>query len=253
MRHSRQRLALITGGALLVSVGLVLVACSDNTVEPLPGVPEDDVDGGATDARTADRRGAPGPDDEDGGGDCGTAPRVRGVTTGFFCTGFRRDGGTTDASATSCDHDETCCNSGAIPGSSPAIYPSFCAATPRADKGLQNQPACADQAASLGATWIAEGSFTWECADKNSCNAGQVCCLFTKEGETDNANIGPSQDDRLAGCNAKQAFKHGGTYCAMECAETDVKLCSSTDENCGSKKCTAFRGGPGSRDLAYCN
>ncbi|MBX3258737.1 MAG: hypothetical protein KIS78_02825 [Labilithrix sp.] len=239
-----------------------LAACStDNGTTPLPG--QTGTDSGRDSSKGDDEE----PDDEDGGDtpkdggtpDCAAGPKLRSNDKGFFCAFFTRDASAADASANAggnrnCGHDETCCNPGrGADGEFPA---SFCAATPRNTKGGNNgQTECAAQATANGTTWVATNSTTWECNDKNSCGAGETCCLYTwaDAGPNDKVNLGPLQgnNDVPKECNALQSFKQGGTRCATACATDEIQLCSLTDDNCsGNQKCTPFSGL--FRDLGAC-
>ncbi|HVH45581.1 MAG TPA: hypothetical protein VM925_24675 [Labilithrix sp.] len=258
MQQRTRRLAIVFGGALLTTIG-VLAACStDNGTTPVPG--QNGTDSGSNNTKTdsgkvdTDTDGAASP--SDAGADCSEAPRLRSNTSGFFCGFFRRDASAPDSgsgSLSACSNDETCCNPGK--GGGADFPPSFCAKTPHDEKGGDNgQTECADQADENGSTWNVSGSTTWECGDKNNCDDGQVCCLVTwaDAGATDKVNIGKSLDKEIpASCGALQAFKQGGTKCAASCAADQIQLCSTTDDNCtGNQKCTPFTAL--FRDLAYC-
>lgn len=248
MQHRNRRLTVVFAGALLTTAGLLAACSTDNGATPLP---QAGTDSGRNPSRTDD-----GADDDDVvepdagvtdeiDADCSSAPRLRKNDKGFFCSFFRRDGGTdSGAGPTACGNDETCCNPGANPGG--GFPPSFCASTPRTDKGDDNAAAaCAAQAEDHGSTWNEDKSSTWECGDSNNCGAGQVCCLYTwkSDNPSDKVNIGKSLDDKIpAACGALQAFKQGGTRCEpTACKPDQVQLCSLTDDNCsGNQKCTPF-------------
>ncbi|MBX3211717.1 MAG: hypothetical protein KF850_06770 [Labilithrix sp.] len=263
MQQRNRRLAILLGGSLFAALG-VLAACStDNGTTPLPGA---GTDAGRDSTKGDDEE--PG-EDEDGGDtptdggtpDCSAGPKLRSIDKGFFCAFFTRDAsapGAADASANAggnrnCGHEETCCNPGR--GAGGEFAPSFCASTPRNTKGGNNGPTeCAAQAAANGSAWADTGNTTWECNDKNSCGAGESCCLFTwaNGAPNDKVNLGPLQDDDVPkACGALQSFKQGGTRCSAACASDEIQLCSLTDDNCsGNQKCTPFSGL--FRDLGAC-
>lgn len=256
-QRTRRRLAVFVGGALLALVG-VLAACStDNGATPLPG--QTGTDSGHNTPRPDSGDGEDGDDastplNDGGGADCGLAPRLRSNDRGgFFCSFYSRDAAAGDAGGRSnCADDETCCN----PGRDGKDFPSsFCAQTDRSDKGGDNgQAACAEQAEANDSKWVASGSSTWECGDKNNCAEDQVCCLVTwmNAEPTDKVNIGNSLDEDIPkACGALQAFKQGGTKCAASCAADQIQLCSQSDNHCtGNQVCTPFSAL--FRDLAYC-
>jgi hypothetical protein len=258
MRSSRVRRVVFVGGAIVMAVGLVLVACSNNDYIPIPlnDPTADDGGGGGKSDGAKTPTGEGGNDDLDSGGaDCSAAPKLRSSSNGsFFCPFLGVDAGP-DASTTNCTDDQTCCNPGV--GAGGTHPPSFCASTPKAQKGATDQAACNAQAAGYGTEWVASQGTTWECGDKNNCSSGQVCCMFTSAdvAPPDKANVGPNLNPALPkACGAKQAFKYGGTYCASSCGDTDIQMCSNSDKNCTSPKtCHAFEIYPGGRDLGYCN
>jgi len=252
MRERVRRFAFFMGGVSLVAGGLIIVACgTDNGggSTPVPTVPET----GAKDTGT----GSDGSSTTDGGtdsssaADCGNAPKLRNNTNGFFCAFYRGDNG--DGGTTSnCNNDEICCNTSAKYADG-GFAPSFCApeSAPGAKGGIAQ---CAAEATNEGSLW-ADGGSAWECNDKNACAAGQICVLITQPGATGIVNIGKSLDkDIPAECNAKQAFKQGGSRCvptAGHPAADEIKLCSSSDQNCSAgSTCTPFEGF--FRDLGYC-
>jgi hypothetical protein len=257
MQERTRRLAILVGGSLISCGALILAACSnDSGTTPIPTA-NGGTDGGR-DAKTTDAKGGSTtdgtPETDSGSADCANAPKLRSNDDGFFCPFLPRDAG--DASATNCTHDQTCCNPGRnADGKNP---PSFCATTPRADKGVADQTQCAAQAVDFGSEWIAKEGKTWECGDKNNCSTGQVCCMFNQIDPplsgTDKVNVGPNLNKTLpVACAAKQAFKYGGTYCAATCGDEDIQMCSATDNDCAPKKCVPFEVFPGGRNLAYCN
>jgi hypothetical protein len=250
----RRRRILFLAGSVGASVALVLVACSDDGLIPIPLADITLLDGAKPDGKSKLADGALAGDDDDGGitADCSAAPALHSASFGFFCPFLPKDAGP-DGSTTSCGDDQTCCNPGK--DSNGKFPPSFCAATPRAAKGADDQSACAAQAATFGSQWVGVGS-SWECADRSNCSDGQVCCMYTETdlAPPDQVNIGPDQNKAIpTACNAKQAFKYGGTHCASSCAGSEIQMCSTNDDNCTPKICRAFEINPGGRDLGYCN
>jgi hypothetical protein len=236
------------GGALLTGGAFFAVACGS-----------DSSGGTGVTTNPPDAKGdnnAPGPDggggdggDDGGNLDCTKAPKLRTNTTDFYCAFVDKDGGTAvnpeadGGDVAYCHNDQVCCDPSTKTGAN--FDPSYCAH--KAGTGLA---ACTAGAGPLGFTWTA-GS-TWECADKNNCTSGEVCCLTSADAGAP-VNIGKSTDKNIpAGCNALQAFKQGGTRCAASCAAgTEIKLCSNSDQNCGAgTTCTPFAGF--FRDLGYC-
>jgi hypothetical protein len=251
--HELNRFRVLSLSALLAGIAAI-VACGDSDYVPLPNA---DVDPTTTPEKAPpapkkDSGRSSGAEEEEGlpDGGCAKAPQLRSNTETFYCGFLPNESGA--ATGGVCQADETCCNPGKI---GDAFGTSFCATTPRDAKGAAFAPACAAQSVEkTGKEWAADKSSTWECADKNSCGEGQVCCAFTwanpKEGEK--VNVGPSQDKNIPkACKALQSFTQGGTRCAATCGAEEIQLCSKTDDNCGSKKCTAFSAS-GKRDLAYC-
>ena len=261
MRLRRHRARLYLGGSVALSIALAILgaACSDDSAIPIP-LADPFADGGSGSPQATGSKNkvdaAPGstdPDDAASSADCSAAPVLRpGSGASFFCPFLPRN---TDASSVDCFNDQTCCNPGKDPatGKNPT---SFCAKTPLDSKGSTDQSACAAQAGSFASSWPAAGGSSWECADGRNCNAGQVCCLFTADGIIlpDKVNIGPDLNKAIpAACNAKQAFKYGGTHCSSGCnPDNEIQTCS-TDDDCNGKHCVPFEVFPGGRDLGYCN
>lgn len=252
MQQQTRRLIILVGGASITAIGLTLAACStDNGSSPLPGQ-GDSGRGGTKDTGTT-------PDDDSSvaekdadptTADCGSAPKLRSNTNGFYCSFFKRDGGAGDAgSASNCANDETCCSPGK---NSDGTFPATFCATASEKGGSEGQTVCAAQASAHDSAWNATGSSTWECADSVGCGTGKVCCLFTAPDAGGVVNIGNSTDKSIPKeCKAQQAYKQGGTRCADSCTADEIKLCSKTDDNCsGSAKCTPFQAL--FRDLSYC-
>jgi hypothetical protein len=254
MQHRTRRAAILFCGTLL-GTAAIAIACDDRGLTDTPKYGDDDDDGGGQtgDGGKSSSSSSGGADDSGTGADCSAAPKLRSNDKGFFCS-FLRDGGST-AGPRNCSADETCCNPTKVGTTQP---PTYCATTLRAAKGLTDLSSCAAQAAAHASDWSAGGS-SWECADKNNCADGKVCCMFTQAGSAEKTNVGPNGNKNIPpACNAKQGFKWGGTYCADACGDTDVALCASTDDNCvAPKKCIPFEIFQGSssdsRNLGYCN
>lgn len=265
---SGRKAVIFLGGALLAGGSLFAVACgTDNgnvDDSPLPTPDGSKADGKAGDGGTVDPGDSSTPPGDGGGADCGLAPKVRSNANSFYCS-FVRDGGPDSGNPSYCDNNETCCNGGCAQrdanGKCTKFGESYCIAANNKGTALQgaapyNFGASGQTACSASSDWVSDGGSTWECADKNQCGQGQVCCLFTGVGynqTTDKVNIGNNLDtDIPKACGALQAFKQGGTRCAASCtANTEIRLCSNSDQNCGAnQKCTPFEAL--NRDLAYC-
>jgi hypothetical protein len=269
---SGRKSVLFLGGALLAAGSLFAIACgTDNGTaddSPLPTPDGSRTDGRANDGGT----GEPGDgstattDGSAEGADCGTAPKLRGNATSFYCA-FARDAGPDGGNPNFCNNDQTCCSGGCLArdgaGKCTSFGDSYCIKSN--DKGASlsgaNYGASGQKACGASKDWVpgdrdASTSSTWECADKNQCGANEVCCLFTGpqyNGTTDRVNIGTNLDTAIPKtCGALQAFKQGGSRCATTCtANTEIRLCSTSDNNCGAnQKCTPFEAL--NRDLAYC-
>lgn len=257
MQQRFRRLALFVGASALVGAGFIVAACgTDNgtTATPLPGV-----DGGKDSAKT-DTGTTPDPDSgtipDSSTVDCSNEPQLRTntATSGIYCSFYTRDGGAVEGGLGSkyCENDDTCCNPADVTAGT--HQPSYCAQGKGADK-------CAALAATNNSIWTADAGSAWECADKNSCNAGQVCCLTQDLAKlaadpTKKLNIGTfgkTNPDHPAACNGHAAYNAGGTRCTTgnTCGAGEYKLCSLSDDNCGTgTKCIAIEAF--FRDLGYC-
>jgi len=248
MQQRVRRFAFVLGVGSLVAAGLISAACgTDNGTTPTPTVEAGNKDTGPGKTDT-------GPDPETDAGtdameaaDCAEAPRLRNNQTSFFCAFYRRDAAADDSGVplSNCANDETCCNPGAI--SAGNFPPSFCA-------DGKGEVACQTGALTNGSSWP-DGGTAWECNDKNQCNSGQICCLIPRPGEPD-TDIGafPKNDPNVPpACNAKRAYKTGGSRCRTgnSCNAGENRLCSLSDNNCPSgSTCTPVEGL--FRDLGYC-
>lgn len=247
MQQSTRRLVILFSSTLLCAGSLLAAACSSDTTSAGGDMPT--VEAGKKD--TGSSSGSSGGSDSgdlDSGlaADCSEAPQLRSNTNGFYCSFVPKDAGVdADGGSPSYCHDnETCCNPGKDGngnfGTSACVY----------DPNKTGNTACDD----ADPTWASRtNNSVWECADKNNCASGEVCCLTTAPDAGGNVNIGKSTDKSIpAACNALQAYKAGGTKCATSCAAgSEIQLCSTSDDHCGAgTTCTPFAGL--FRDLAYC-
>ncbi len=251
MKQGTRRLALVVASALLGAGGLVVAACStDNGQQSLPTP-----DSGKKDTGTGSSSGDPTEGGTpDGGGPSDAAPdcsglflpRVRDNSGGFFCPFTPRADAGSEAGVPGdgpCTQDETCCNSGRKDQNN--FGPSFCAT----GKGAA---ACTGDG-TFGGEFNPDGGSVWECADSTNCAAGQVCCMTTQPGSTQQVNIGLTNDSaEKKACGALEAYRFGGTVCRASCqAGSEIKLCGTKDQNCAAgTTCTPFA--VLSRDMGYC-
>jgi hypothetical protein len=262
MQQRFRRVALFFGATSLAAAGLIVVACgSDSSPTATPQLPE---------ASSPNKDGSTGPGTDGGtnpdGGDldsgeapdCQMSPKLftTTVAAGFFCSFYNADGGDSGTgNARNCPSDTTCCDPGANPAGSKTFPAAYCAP----GKG---QDACNNGAAAAGSTWVGlnDGGSVWECADKNSCGAGQVCCLTQDQVKLlldpvkNKLNIGgyaKTNVDHPPACNDKTAYDTAGTKCETACAAGEKILCSPSDNSCGAGTvCTPFDAL--FRDLGYC-
>jgi hypothetical protein len=256
MQQRFRRLAMFVGAASMVSGALLFAACgTDNG-----GTTSTSFDSSVNKPDTSkDPNSETGPGDIDtgiidgGAPDCSEAPKLRTNTTagGFFCAFYRADGGAGDgglSSASNCSSTQTCCNPGR--NDAGAFPPSFCANGKGGDTPCEAQDIANNSEFTPGFF-----SNSWECNDSTACPAGNVCVMITSAfstGASPAVNVGKSTDkDIPVACMALQSFKQGGSRCKAAPAAGDIKLCSSSDMNCGTgTTCTAFSGS--FRDLGYC-
>ena len=116
-------------------------------------------------------------------------------------------------------------------------------------------------AAFKGSTWTAGKGTSWECSDKLSCGAGQICC-FTQDQNAlaldpmDKLNpggYGANNPAHPPACMGKAMYNVGGTRCATgaACAAGEYIVCSLSDPSCaGGTTCQAVEAQ--FRDLGYC-
>lgn len=263
MRQSTRKYVMFFGATMAVAGGLFAAACGTDNGGTSSGTLPTAEGGGGDKPNTPPPPPPPGSGDGGDGGtdpDCSAAPKLRTNTTDFYCAFVNKDAGTDGGdggqSASFCQNNEICCNPSTKTGSN--FDPSFCQFDPT--KGghdvLTAEDVCRQAAPGRGFTWpAADGGSFWECADKNNCPSGKVCCLTSNAGATatNAANIGKSTDKSIpTACNALQAFKESGTVCKTSCAAgTEIQLCSQSDNNCGAgTTCTAFTGF--FRDLGVC-
>jgi hypothetical protein len=242
MQQRFRRFALFFGATALAGGGLIMVACgTDNGTTPTPSLEASTPkDGSGNNSETSTTN-------PDGGGiadaaaeaDCTKDPKLRDYTAGFRCA-FSDAGGRDSGS--NCTNVETCCNSEDKVGT--AFQPSFCAV------GKNGDTTC--KAGAAGANSSFDAGNAWECADKNACNAGQICCMVVDQAQAaagKSLNIGntlASDKNHPPACGVKRAFNEGGSRCrtpAMPgaCPAGEIKLCSLSDQNCGGgTTCTPF-------------
>lgn len=246
MQQSTRRLVILVGSTLLSAGGLLLAACSSDSTSGSSGdLPT--VEAGKKDGTTSSSSGGPDADtDAASSADCGSAPKLRDNTNGYYCAFVPKDAGVDAADGGNpsyCHNNETCCSPGKDTGggfgTTACVY----------DPTKTGNTACA----AADPTWAARtGNTIWECADKNNCPAGESCWMGTALDAGGTVNVGKSTDKTIpAACNALQAYKENGTHCAVTGAAGEIKLCSSSDDNCGAgTTCTPFAGL--FRDLGYC-
>lgn len=258
MQQHTRRLAFLLAASMLAGVGVLAACDTDNTIQALPGSSSSTSTSSSSGSQGDDDDTTPGDDDDDGGAtdggskaDCGSAPRLRTTSAGFFC-GFFRDGGADAGGLSNCSNDETCCN----PGKDGTTFPpSWCANT--VNKDGKGPTTCANTADAYGSKWVPTGSTTWECSSTTNCGGTKKCCAHSfpgaDAGNYINYNKSTGSSAPPAACNAQTLFKIGGTKCADDCAEkSEIELCSNTDKTCsGGKTCTPASA-TGSRDLGFC-
>lgn len=243
-----RRYALFLSGAAFVAGGLMALACSSDSTAPtaVPGVDANKNDGSVSETGTTDA-----PNDQQTSVDCSLAPVLHDNTNGFYCSFLFRDAGPDGASGPYCANTETCCNPAAYSDGGHAA--TFCAT----GKGSNNEALCLAQAGTNNSAWPVGGKFpgvSYACNDSRNCSAGQKCCMFTQaDSGTDHVNIGTNLDTNIPkACDAKQAFKQGGTYCAATCtAGTEIQLCYQDSECSGGTKCQPFEAFS-NRELGSC-
>lgn len=151
--------------------------------------------------------------------DCSKNPQLKDYSAGFFCA----------FAGGSCTNAETCCNPAKVGAAFPA---SFCAA------GKSDDTTCAAEAAAHASSYAAGAS--WECADKNGCDAGEVCCLIPDPaqvalGKTLNIGFFPATDpNHPPACGALRSYNEGGSRCGAACLAGEIKMCSLSDANCAA-------------------
>lgn len=235
------------------ALGVVLVACSN---EDLLDIPLKDLEGTSpTDEgnrkpskkkdasveedgewQYEDRHPLPKPAE----GECKDAPKLLDTTPGFWCDFLDKGKGGL------CQADETCCNPGRPPqteGAPPTYATSYCAKTPRDQKGAYPSAACKEQAPPDEFGWVEAGATTWECADSKQCGDGQKCCLGSVSTEPGKVvNLGPWRTEAVpATCDALQAYKNTGTHCADACPKPEIQLCDLEGKDCKEgQQCVPF-------------
>ena len=233
MQQRFRKLALFVGAATLAAGGLVIIACGTDN-------------GGATPTPTFDSGGGPeagmneaGPLPDGGGADadCSKNPVLRDFTTGYRCPFI--DAGGADAGA-NCTNAETCCEPSKVGMTFP---PSYCATGAKGDGNVT----CKAAAPTFNSSFDAGNA--WECADKNACATGQVCCMIADPGQVamgKTLGIGntlTADKNHPPACGVQRAFNEGGSRCrtGATCPTGEKKLCSLSDDNCvAPTKCTPF-------------
>jgi hypothetical protein len=239
MQQRFRKLALFVGATSLAAGGLVVVACgTDNGTTPTPALPEASVKetGGNETGPTPEA----GPQPDGGGGadaDCSKNPVLRDYTNNFRCAFINPDAG--DAGS-NCHNGETCCETSDKTADG-GFEPSYCASGAKGDGTLT----CQNAALANNSTFVKGDA--WECADKNACAAGQVCCMIVDPGQMamgKTLGIGntlATDKNHPPACGVQRAFNEGGSRCKATCATGDKKLCSLSDDNCAAPtKCTPF-------------
>lgn len=252
MQQRFRRLALFIGAASLACGGLIVVACGTDNGGSTPTPQQDGAKpdgGGKTDGPTGNETSIPDAEAPD----CAAEAVLRSntATSGIFCAFYRRDAAAPEAGVgqSYCENDETCCNPGK---KGTAFPPSYCAD----GKGANACAADPNNAPS----WTPDAGTSWECADKNSCGAGQICCFFQDQARlaldpTDKLNPGGFGNNNPAhppACNGKAMYNVGGTRCVTgtACAAAEYRVCSLTDSCGAGTTCQAVEAQ--FRDLGYC-
>ncbi|MDB4943438.1 MAG: hypothetical protein JWP97_2972 [Labilithrix sp.] len=256
-----RKFALFIGAASAIGAGLIVVACgTDNgSATPTPTV-----DGSKPDSAKGDG-GVDLPDDDAGPGqqdasdvDCGNNPKLRDFSTGLRCA-FLDSG--TDAGPV-CPNNETCCNTSDKVGT--AFQPTFCAPGAKGGTYEDGKAKCAAEAPNAKSSFMTGNA--WQCADKNQCDTGQICCMIqdparlaTDPKNTLNIGNTPKTDTKHpVACGVQRVYNEGGSRCRTpvgnNCPDaTEIKLCSLSDNNCGAgTTCTPFIDFQGFVDRGYC-
>ena len=229
MQQRTRRLAVMFGGALLATIG-VLAACStDNGTTPLPGQTGGDSgrDPSKTDGSSTEEEDETGGGKKDAAPDCEGAPKVR-SNDSVFCFG-----GTDSNDAGQCDKAEkkVCCADEKGPDGK--YVKAKCAVATEASEGYEE--------GSCNLTPDAGGR-EWHCTEPSHCpNQGEACCVIAGRGGNPQAQ--PDTKD-FPGCgnffNNATDFFVGGTRCrAAGCNAGELTLCSS-DEECKTGSCHFF-------------
>ncbi len=253
MQLGMRRIVFFGGGVCLLVAGtLVAVACSSDNGTTSGALPTVDAAKGDTgNATPPPPPPAPGDDGGDGGVDCTAAPKLRSNSIDFYCAFVDKGdggGGFDGGDPRYCGNAQVCCNPSGLYADA-GHFPSYCATdTPKPAANADNT--CAGAAAAKDSAW--DGGDSFECADKNNCGSGQVCCMYgtgitfadlAKNGSTP---IPPA-------CGAKYAKGITGTKCetGTTCGANEFVLCSLTDScTATGATCQPFSGF--FRDLGYC-
>ncbi|MDB5215060.1 MAG: hypothetical protein JWO86_2987 [Myxococcaceae bacterium] len=241
MQQRFRKLALFVGATTLAAGGLFMLACgTDNgtavATPPLPEAgPKGDGGGGGSETGTGSETG-PTPDGGGADADCSKNPILRDFTNGFRCPFIAPNG---DAGS-NCNNNQTCCET-SDKLSDGGFAPSYCAAGTKGD----GNATCTAAAGANSSTFVKGDA--WECADKNGCAAGEVCCMIVDPGQLamgKTLGIGntlSTDKNHPPACGVQRAFNEGGSRCKATCAAGDKKLCSLSDMNCAAgTTCTPF-------------
>jgi hypothetical protein len=257
-----KRIVLFVGGVGVMTSVLVAAACSSDSSTSsgaLPGVDANTDTNSPPPPPPPPPVGDDGGDGGDGGVDCSKAPKLRNNTTDYYCAFVDKGdggGGFDGGNPEYCGNDELCCNPGGLYADG-GHFPSYCAPDPASNKPSGNPDAvCAAESATKNSAWDAggNGGDTYECADKNNCGAGKVCCMYDNGTAIQFADLLKSGSTPIpAACGAKYAKNIKGTKCetGTTCAPGagEYVMCSLTD-TCAAGTCTPFSGF--FRDLGYC-
>jgi hypothetical protein len=243
MQQRFRKLALFVGAATLAAGGLVIVACGTDNGGTTPTPTFDSGGGGAKDGggggtEAGMNEAGPQPDGGGADADCSKNPVLRDDTNAYRCPFIDAGGGD---GGSNCVNAETCCETSDKVGTT--FQPSYCAAGAKGDGNATCKAAAAAHQSSFDA------GNAWECADKNACATGQICCMIPDLGQVamgKTLGIGntlATDKNHPPACGVQRAFNEGGSRCrtGATCPTGEKKLCSLSDDNCAAPtKCTPF-------------
>jgi hypothetical protein len=230
MHQRTRRLAIVFGGGLLVTVG-VLAACStDNGTTPTPTQTSPDAAHPKTDSGNPDATTTP---PTDGGADCGNVPSVK-SSAGPYC--FDVVDGGADGAAKSIDcnsaNHEVCCTSVADDG---GFGDSICAVATVDNTNGGYHAAC-------NTALPGDGGKEYQCTEADHCpGSGESCCAMPFAGDT--VGLKPGGNNDYPGCKAYfQSGKYvSGSSCKKNgCAPGELTLCAS-DNDCTAGTCVPIK------------